>query len=257
KVKKSIIAEKSDPLVQIQLKWDARDADLGLNPASIEEMIRQARAELSVSQSLLAALKTAGFPKCAAGMNGSHAVAFIYEMPLKAERTKVMEQIPVLLAAWKEHAEYDLDVCMMEPDKYQQDFQEIASVAYWTSADIRHTKYTIMSMTVPSGAKPNAKYSDKDWQFNTNSDLTLRWSEQARSAAEAWAKDHLKKTVTLLSISEHEALENRHGVLLRFPFSYQKNVDDSTESDGVIVGEYDLDGKQGEDMRLEEAAEKK
>ncbi len=67
-VKKSILADKTDSLLQIEVKYDKRDPGLGLNPADIEPQLARSRANLADGRSLFEALRSAGLSKVSASI---------------------------------------------------------------------------------------------------------------------------------------------------------------------------------------------
>jgi hypothetical protein len=131
KVKESVIADRSDSLLQIQVKYDKRTADLGLSPGAIDTLFETAKIELADARSLFATSQTAGFQKFSASIRHGDAVVLIFEKPSPENRKRVLPILQKAISDWPSAKNYGLTVAFMEPDFYQTEFTDIVPLKHW------------------------------------------------------------------------------------------------------------------------------
>lgn len=258
KVKKSLVAEKADTMVQALLKWDARQADLGLTKADVDGAFAGAARELADANSLFRAVKAAGFENAATSVFNWTATILIFAEPTPAHRGQSLALAEKAFAQWQRETSYDLAVIYVEPDDFGKHFQDIVPVSFWAQHSSEYQPRFLFQLTCPNSRQFVAADLEGEWNFNIDSNRYNEYSGQVRSAVEAWAPKHVKQPFTMLSITEIEQTGHDPAVItFRFPFVKKATGEVSAgsldeEPDGYIVADYDVDnGKMG-DMKISE-----
>jgi hypothetical protein len=246
KVKKSVVAEKTDTMIQFQVKWDTREAGLGLNVAEINEQALSAKQMTTDARSLLEAAQKSGYSNLSVGIQRGKAYLFVFEEPNSENRKKAAKRINTFIANWPLAKQYQLKICLMEPAAYHAEFTDIVPLKVWARQDNWLVKKTVLDLTINEGKAPSETKLTTSWQFNNLSDRQLQIMEKATGMAEKWAKEHLKKPVFFSSMSEYESLDKILGLQFKFPFSYQENGDIA----GSIKVDYLLDTDRYENLKV-------
>ncbi len=253
KVKNSVVAEKTDSLLQIRIKWDARKPDFGLSPGEIDSLFVQAKLDLAEARSLFDVLKTAGFSKVSASVQQGFAKILIFEEPTLAARRQCAERLKTVFSHWPEASKYGYWLVFMEPGAFGAEFGDIVPQAFWARPDSWRMRNTLVSQQIRElGQNFDVREIEKNWQFNTESDRLGQWVERARPVAERWAAEHLKKPVSFSTQTEYSILEKKLGAELRFPFSEAAKTDENTEISGHIVGDFLFDKDVFENLRIQD-----
>lgn len=251
KVKKSIVAEKTDTLLQIEVKWDARAPDLGLSPGEIDSLFAQAKPELDDARSLFDALKTAGISKVSASILNGYATVLIFEEPTPAHRERFLNDIKTVFLKWPLHKNYGIWLVFMEPSAFQTEFGDIVPLGHWVRPDGWQRQKGIISLQFQQHYAFDLEAMGKAWTFNTESDRLGAWVDQARPIAERWATEQLKKPIALKSLSEYESLDKKMGVKIKFAFSDQPKLGEDAPISGYVAGDFLLDKGIFEKLRME------
>jgi hypothetical protein len=253
KVRKSVIADKADTLLQVQVTWDKRDPNLGLSAEDLASRFEAAKKTLANARSLSAALKSAGLAKYSAGIRNGDAVILLYLPPTPKNRKNVLQPLKKAISQWPAASAHGLGIYFMEPSTFRKEFAEIVPLSYWVSLDNRQARNTILSAHFRDPQLFDPKKGEGIWVLNTESDLLLRWTEQARPVAEKWANTQLKRKIHLLPTSEQEPLRKKLGVRLSFPYAYGPQETDKAAA--YVVGEFLLDKNVFEPLKIERRSE--
>ncbi len=240
KVKKSVIADSNDSLLQIQIKWDAREPGLGISKEEIDRQFDKARIELQDAKSLFEELKASGMTSFSAGIQYGDAYILVFKPATPEQRQQDLRTIKKACDSWKKTNIYNLWIQLMEPAGFQKEFGDIIPLAHWVRLDSWHSRNMILSLNKEAGFDFDLPSMDKEWQFNTESDLLLKWIEKSRPLAESWAKSHIKKHVEFNAEVAYESLNEMLGAKLRYPF-HNAGTSDSAAVDGYVEGDYLFD----------------
>lgn len=248
-VKNSVVAENSDTLVQTIVHWDKRQPDLGITKSGIDSAFVKAARETKDARALLDALHNAGFEHIAAGIYRGTASVMLYEEPTPVRRKECLAGIAQALSNWPALSEYDLEISFQEPYNDGVEFKGVAPVSYLAQSGSLPLKQKIFILNCQQPFTFDAKKSEKEWLFNTNSQRMDAFIEQARQAAEAWRDQHVKNA-TILSISEYSHPEpNDTHVNLKFFINFKKHSTDPDQADGAISCDVNVDTKTVEQIK--------
>lgn len=246
KVKNTIVAHKDDSLLQIFIRWDKRQDDLGISLEEVKTDLVKAKTELADARSLLQLLKETGLTSFSCSIRNGYIRILIFEEPTPEYRLNGLEKIIPALQNWPQAKEYGLAIDFMEAKTFTTEFGDIVPLEHWERADRWQLRNSLVFQRSEVAYPLNVKTINQEWQFNTESDRLLEWIEQARILSDTWAKEHLKKTYKLLPQAQYSALDKQLGVEIQIPFNYSTNSEDSSSIDGYITGNYLFDaGKLG------------
>lgn len=248
KVKKSVIAERADSLVQIQVRYDKRDADLGLDPQSIAPQIEIAKREVDDARALFAALQNAGCQKISASIRHGDAAIMVFENPTPEARKQVLEKVITALKQWPAAGNYGLWLAFMEPQFYHQEFGDIIPLKHWVRPDNWQRANMTVFLQAKQGYALNVRQLEKNYEFNIESDRQLQMLERARPIALQWAEAHLKRKLVASSQTEYGALKGNLGTT--FTFSFTETTDENAPVLCRVEGDFLLDEDVFKHLRL-------
>jgi hypothetical protein len=245
-VKKSLVAENENQLIQAVLHWDKRVVGLELTKEIVDAAFIKARKEYDDATSLHQTMQQAGLEDIAISLHDGTAMILIFAEPTQAHRLNSLHLAEQGFQNWAKTAEYDINISYLEPAEKDKEFREIVPLLYWFRPNAYFRSNMIYSISWPMGTAFSAKEANAAWQYNLDSNRFKPGKEQARKEAENWAKEHIKQAVTLHDITEYESIEASNTLVkLKFPFSYQNKEpqQDSVylESDGYIIMDYDVE----------------
>lgn len=244
KVKKSVVAERSDTLVQALVGWDQRDAELGLTTTQIDHLFANAALEIQDARTLFQKLEAGGFKNMATGIHDKIASVLIFDEPTAERRQENLDRLEKAFADWSAADKYDKELLFLEPVEYGKHFQEIAPLSFWAQSTGQYMKYVIFQLFCPYTRPFIAEDLKQDWTFNTLSSRFSDYFDQAQKAATTWAQEHLERPVTLQDISENSQ-DGKDPALMIFQFSFVNTLsegENSTEEvDGKIMVRFNLD----------------
>lgn len=246
KVKKSVIAEKSDSLLQIFVTWDKRDPELGLSVTEIEQQFDRARSTLADARQLLALIKQAKLTNVSVSIWNGDAQVLVFKEPTPAQRKQVLLAMKPVLQSWDKSGQYKCRLIFMEPSTLGVEFGEIVPVTHWTRPDSWQARQSLVNLEIKPDVDFDVNQLNQQWLFNTDADRLLVWLDKSRPIAEQWASGHLKMPVYFNNQSEHMELAEHLGARLRFPFSYEENGGIA----GYIQGDYLLDSDRFENLKV-------
>lgn len=254
KIKRSVVADKSDPLLQIRLRWDKREPGLGLRPEAVDSGFARARPLLADARSLSDALKAAGLKRVSAGIWNGDAQVLLFEEPTPEYRKQTLNALSTALAQWRAAGRYGLKVQFMEPAVWKTEFGDIVPLAHWVRPDSWQTRNTILLLALTEDEPYEPRDAEQVLRINTGSERLSQWADAARPQAERWAQEHLKPPYAFFTnLVQYEAMEHKLGASLWFPFTYSAEAVDGAAVDGYVVGQYGLDSGTFERLRLKKA----
>ncbi|MBK8484639.1 MAG: hypothetical protein IPL31_09935 [Saprospiraceae bacterium] len=249
-VKNSVLASKSDSLLQIKIRWDKRLVGLGINKVEIDNSLIKAKAELADTRILLDQLKSSGLQKFSCCIYLGDVRILIFEEPTSNKRAETLKQLLSVLSKWSAASKYGLVVDFMEAKSFGTEVGDIIPLVHWQQGSPWQRQNSILSIQNEPGYSFNPDTFEKKWQFNTESDRLLKWIDQSRPVALKWAKSHLKKSIELLSEVEYTIQENGMDVQIKFGFTQSSESTEQSNVDGYIVGIYVFDGDQFENLKF-------
>jgi hypothetical protein len=243
KVKKSVVAEASNPMVQALLRYDLRQADLKLDTAEVNALFARSAEVWEDAQALQGVLESGAYENWAAGIRNGVASLLVWEEPSPDRRKEWAQRMERALLAWPAAGEYDKELLFVEPVGMADHEGKIVPLNYWLEYDGQYTKQVVFRLFCPYDRPFRAADLAREWQFNADSDRFTRYLEQTRDAVEKWAGQHLKQPYEWLDLTEYEKAQQSPETL-RFSFL----VTSETIPDGRIEAEFDVD--RGEVRRI-------
>lgn len=234
KVKKSLVAEKSDPLVQVQLKWDKRETGFGLTTAKVDSAFAQAKTFSKDAYELLSLLKKQGFDNMAAGIQNWTAMVLLFETSTPESRQERLRQLENAFSAWPKSGSYGKEVLLMEPAVKTELPGEILPLSYFLDGNGQFRKQATYSFYLPQNQELETENAAEIWQYNTLNDQFSPVFEQARSAMEAWAKKNVRQPYFLMETSEYEEI-SQQPLQYRFKFPFTDENQAEAASNGIYV----------------------
>lgn len=247
--KKSVVADRADSLLQIQIRYDLRDADLGIAAAEIDELVAAAKPDLAASRDLFLVLENAGFQKVSASIRHGEAVVLFFENPTSELRKQVLKDLKTAFSGWSAAKNYGLSVVFMEPAVFQTEFSDIVPLAHWVRADSWQSRKTVVSLRVGEGYVFDKKL-EKEWQFNTDSDKFSEVLARARPIFQSWAEAHFHRKLVMQPISEIAPLGEKLGAWMKFSFA--ENSDENSPVVCRVAGEFLLDEDAFQNLKIAE-----
>lgn len=250
KVKKSVVADKTDSLLQVQIGWDKRQPDLDLAGLQIDSLFAEAKTELDKSRELLQWVKT-GTPKpISVSVRYGVAYIFVFEEPTPENRRLVLSQLQKVISKWFDKNEQrGLEVHFMEPETYQTEFGNIVPLKMWIRPDIWIRRKTIVSLVVDDTTGFSLEKAEKQWQLSIDSDRALSWVNKAYPQAQNWALKHIKEAHTLSQEGEFYPLKKQLGLNISFPVVYP-NTNEEEDTTHYVTGAFFMDGERFEQVKL-------
>ena len=81
KVKNTVVAHKDDSLLQIYIRWDKRQADLGISLEEVKNSLAKAETELADARALLKLIKETGLTSFICSIRNGYIRILIFEEP--------------------------------------------------------------------------------------------------------------------------------------------------------------------------------
>lgn len=191
KKKSSIVADKNDPEVQIKVTWYKSEEGLGLNKEDVQTSLEHSTRDVVAARKIGKALKENGLDHYAVGVIDMAAYFLLYTEPETETRKAALQKILATLNALPSHDQTSIWIEYMEPLIYQKEFKEIIPFGYWQRGDSYHEKNKIMSLDFEWSEGLKADILNTGWAFNSRSDRTLKYKEEAYAMASSWAAKNL------------------------------------------------------------------
>lgn len=247
--KQSIIAEKSNPMIQAKLDWNSRTEGLKLTKQMVDSAFIIAKSDYDDAQTLYKILQNHGFTDISVNIKNGSAMVMIFAEPMREHRKKSLELLEPCFNQWAKTADYDISINYEEPSEKDKHFKEIVPLLYWYQSSAQYMGMMLYSTSALAEKVFSAKEMDKYWTYNTESNRFSKCIEHARKEAENWASEHIKRPITFLQTSEFTQNEKNTALVnFKFPFVYQSNkqVQDAQyiEKDGyVTLADYNAETK--------------
>ena len=230
-VKGSFVAEKSNPLIQVNLHWDKRVADIELSKSMVDSAFAKAHREYNDAQSLYKSLQSNGLHDIAVGMDRGMAKVLIFAEPTPEHRQNSLILLEKGFAEWQKEEEHDINIYYLEPTEKDKSFKEIVPLLYWYNGFAEFKKNMLYWIVCPATQPFSAKEFAKKWKYNTSCNRFVSKIENARKDAQKWASEHIKRPFTLLETVEFDqSYENMNLVKLKFPLVYKPIKEEETDS---------------------------
>jgi len=244
KVKKSVVAEAANPMVQALLRWDMQAEDFGLTTDEVDGAFANAAAEWQDATAFYEALKKHGFENMAVGIRKGAATVMVFADPTPEARNEQLLNLEKALADWPAASKYDKVLAFVEASELGKDFQGIVPLTYWQPSGDHYRKHLVFSVFCRYDRPFSARELEREWAFNTEGDRYLVFLEKAEQAMKAWAKEHYKKPYHLHNVMESDlGGDGSTRLKFKFPFTNQptENTDAEFSPDGYFVVDFDID----------------
>ncbi len=247
KVKKSLVAEKSNPLVQAQLRWDKRQPNFSLSTAAVDDAFLQAQMALNDIQELNRLLKANGFDKSAVGSKNWTAIILLFETATPENRQQLSKRLEIVFEKWSKTEKYAKEILLMEPTSQDSLPGEILPLSYFLEGNSQYGNQAIFRLQLTEIQSSTTNGQSEEWEFNTSNEQFDKALENARSALDAWAKEHVKQPYFLMEVSEYEQF-SEEPLLFRFKFPFT----DKDHTDAISNSQYvEADGYFSMDFNME------
>jgi len=251
--KRALIAEKSDPEVQVLLDWQKDTASLGLDPKEVTRLFDYARECKGKSLELYNLLKTKGLEKCAVGYYDHRIIIQVFEEPTPEIREQTLSVVKQALDAWLKFPGHTLYVQLMEPAAYGSKFQHFIPNGHFKIENPWQEENCILSFQ--NEWRQDLNLSELTWDINPVSKRGVQYKEIAFEQAKAWAEKNLPKPCFMdagqtvgfevSKTGEEKGLQlppkGRPAIRYAFPYFNKKPVDGSAEPKGYVKGVFTLD----------------
>ncbi|MEZ4926027.1 MAG: hypothetical protein R3A50_07110 [Saprospiraceae bacterium] len=243
KVKKSIVAEKANPMVQALLSYDLRQPDLNLADVNIDTIYSRAEKDWKDVEAFLSILKNKGLSDWSVGIRDGKLSTVIIAEAGPNQRSEYLHQFEAALSAWPDGVQYDKEILIMSPAGMASYRGQGLPLQFWLGYNRENWKQVIYSLMCPYDHPFKAGDWIGKWKFNIDNPRFSIYHEQCRKAAEEWAAQNLKPAINLINLVEFEQIpEAMELSLFSFPYSWQKADEQETiDEAGRIVVEFDLD----------------
>lgn len=242
KAKRSVVAEKDQPLVQALIDWDRRDAEFGLSQETVDDAFVRAREVWAEVTSFTATMKAHQSEGWAAGIRDGTVTVLVFEESTRSNRDKWLSALEQVFAAWPAAGSYGKDLFFAEPGEAANFPEQMVPLQYWLDLNGGYRKQVIMQLHCAYDQAFLATNLAQAWQFNIESVRFAAYSDQARQAAQNWLE---QQPGQLTATFESAELGQPDGppLLLQFFFPV-------TNASTVVQVDLDLDRQTVTDIRL-------
>lgn len=241
-IKHSIVAEKSNPMVQAKLHWNANFEDLKLTKGIVDSAFINAKSDYEDAQTLYKILHNHVLKDVSVSIKSGIAMVLIFAEPTPEHRQMSLNILEKCFAQWQKSAEYDINVSYLEPSEKNKAFKEIVPLLYWSQSYSEFQRNMLYWTFCPLPERFSAKKLAHNWRLNTGSNRFMVRVESARKEAQTWASEHLKRPFTILDTVEFDqSYKNINLVNLKFPLAYKGEIGKTIEIDGYISMDYEVE----------------
>ena len=262
KVKNSIVAERSDSLVQIQLKWDKRMSDLGLAQSEVGQLAERAQKQIKEVKELGDLLEKAGLTSFAYCTHLSDVVVLLFVEPTSQNRLNSLKTLEKAIKQWPEGAYYSLSLFLIKPQRHDEvRLNGIFGMDHWINYEHELLKKsTVYVRALDMGQGFMASMLNKEWELCLDNDELTELMFSHKTTAASWGKTHIKKPFIVMDLLEFENLKDGLGVKVKYPFSFDAVESSESTIHGYICADYVLDDDSHEELcrwRIEMETEEK
>ena len=250
--KQALIAEKSDPEVQMLLDWQKDTASLGLDPKAVSRMFEYARECKEKSLDFYKLLKTRGLEKCAVAYYDQRIIMLVFEEPGLEMRERTLAAVKQALDAWIKLPGGSGYIQFMEPAAYGSKFQNFIPHGHFKVENAWQEENSILSTQFEW--KENLNLTGLNWVINPVSKRETQYQEDAFEQAKAWADKNLPKPFFMdagqpvgfeFSKTDEKDIQASQGgipsIRYAFPYFDKKPGEASAEPKGYVTGIYRSD----------------
>lgn len=244
--KYSIVAEKSNPLIQASVYWDKHQKDLKLTRSMVESEFAKAHRAYEDAQSLYSLIHSSDLKDIAISIKEDVAMVLIFAEPTAKHRETSLSILEKCIVQWPRKSSYNIDVSYIEPAQKDIDFKNIVPLIYWTQSLADFKKNKLYGTTCPISQPFSASKVAKNWQYNIESNRLMACSDKAQKEAESWAKQHIKSPIEFSDLIEYDNSSSLLPIVtMKFLFNYASQEEESVntykETDGSISLNYDVE----------------
>ncbi len=245
-VKTSIVAEKSNNLIQTSLNWDKRLENFNLSKSKLDSAFSKAQREYKDALSLYKTTQENGLKEIAVGIKNGTVFILIFAEPTLTHRKNSLLILEKCFAKWQKEGAYEMNISYLEPSEKDMNFKEIVPLLYWRQSVGEFKKNMVYSTICPYNETFLATKVGKNWEYNTSSDRFMYAIEKARIEGKKWASGHLRKPYEILETVEFNQIEKNPTIVnIKFPITYQSKETESAsyniEADGYISMDYNVE----------------
>lgn len=194
--KSSIVADIQDPAVQIIVTW-YKQPGLGITIDEIKTSLEDSRRDVKAARALFSALRARGLGHISVSVIDMAAYILIYEEPTAEKRKDYLGKILATMDSMPDHTQTSIWTEFMEPAIFQADFKDIIPRGYWSRGGTYHDQHKIMSHDFEWTPGLEVDILNTGWLFNSMSDRTTAYRQEAYAAALTWAQKNLPGTFYL------------------------------------------------------------
>ncbi|MBI1226529.1 MAG: hypothetical protein GC192_14945 [Bacteroidetes bacterium] len=252
KVKRSLVAEKANPLVQAELKWDKRQPDFDLTTGRVDTVFAQAQTYFQDAQDLLRILKSQGFDKPCVSLKDGIATVILFHEATEEYRRECVLKLEKAFKSWPKSEEYGKEILLMGTDAYTNMPGEILPIDYFVGR--AYLKQVTYRFQLSYNDEFDGENLMDNWIFNTASDQFNAAFEKARTEVENWAKTNYKPYFFMENSEFEQVSEKPLRYQFKFAFTHKKQAEDSTEyveADGYFVVDFDMDKNEVLKIKIE------
>lgn len=247
--KKSIVADASDSLLQVEIPW-YKDSEINIPKATFDTMVLSAKEKLKDSRALYAVLQSKGLIKTACGILGHSAYILSFNGYDPSSRNKILDQLKECISLWTEGNKYEINIHLMDTDSYQKEFDSIVPLSLFLREDIYMDRRTILSISLKSTLDFDSIKLKKKWKIHTESDQIGKWISQALPGAEAWAKSQQHEPFRIIDQNEYSILSSDLSLKIKYPYRFERE----NQISGFITVIFNIDTEKIADMTLVKAS---
>lgn len=260
KKKSSIVADKNDPEVQIKVTWFKNEEGLGLNKEEVQTSLENSKRDVQAARNICKALKENRLEQFSVGVIDMAVYILLYTEPAPETRKAALQKILATLNTLPSHEQTSIWIEYMEPSIYQEEFKDIVPFGYWQRPDSYHQRNKILSLDFEWSEGLEADILNTGWAFNTDSERTMKFKEEAFTLASTWAAKNLSAPYylepdQLIQVGPDE--DDPLAVLFLFPY-YTSKPDTTAIGDepgplGHVSVSYQTDRKTYSKIKKEKA----
>jgi hypothetical protein len=247
--KKSIVAEKADPEVQILLFWEKGKVALRLSTAEVDSAAVSARHNVQQARLLHKLLTTNGLEGFSTSWANGRSVVVLFAEPTPEHRQNTVRILKKTFDAAPSDLTADVRVYYFEPTARGELFKDIVTLEYWERPGTWHQDHLLVYLETDwTAADFSEKAVAKQWTCNTAAARTGKYQDEAEQRVLAWAAEHLKGEVHLAGYTECQ-LDEKDPLGIRYQFPYYlgparpdtDSVDLDAHVDGYLTVVYHTD----------------
>lgn len=250
KKRDSVVALKSDPEVQFEVRWYKNAPELRMTKDEIVRETEQSQKEVTSTRQLFQEVQKNGTAKMSVAIIDSAAYFLVYEEPSIENRKKYLQQVLTTIESQLEHAQTSIFVEFMDDSVYHKEFKDIVPKGYWNRTDKHYEHHK--TVAIDFEWKPGLKLETlmPGWAVNTESDRAFVYMADAYQTVVKWAEKNLTQPYYIepshfvqYEIDEHDPM----AIHFDFPYFTSKPLEDGTDyaskQKGFITGVYQVDQK--------------